>query len=211
MAKGMTITSVETQVKNPERVSVFIDGEFSFGISAGDALYYKLNAGEEISGEKYAKIMDELVLTKAKNHALSYLGFRARTEKEMRVYLSGKEYGGAVTDEVIELLYKYKYLDDYEFAKTFVSESLRLKKWGFRKIEYELRLKGVDSEIISRVWSESEIDQTETILHLLDKKCGSCNFEEMDFKEKRRIVSYLQGRGFAYGDIEEAIAKRRQD
>jgi regulatory protein len=205
----MTITSVETQVKNPERVSVFIDGEFSFGISACDALYYKLSAGEELPDEKYAQIMEELILTKAKNHALNYLSFRARTEKEMREYLSGKEYGNAVTDEVIELLYKYNYLDDYAFAAAFVSGSQRLKKWGNNKIAYELRLKGVRDEIISRALDESETAQTEIIIALLDKKCAGRVFETLDTKEKRKIISYLQGRGFGYGDIEEAIAQRK--
>lgn len=206
----MTITAMETQKKRTDRVSVYIDGEFAFGMDASDALYHKLKPGEEIDADKYAKIMDELILTKAKDYAMKYLGFRARTEKEMREYLSQKEFGESVIAEVVRLLYKYKYLDDYEFAKSYVSDCFKLKKWGDLKIKYELGLKGVPPETIAQALEETDADKTEIIISLITKKAGD-DFDSLSDKEKYKISSYLKGRGFLYDDIETAVSQIRCD
>lgn len=206
----MTITAVETQKKRTDRVSVYIDGEFAFGMDSADALYYKLKPGEEIDADKYAKIMDELILTKAKDYAMKYLGYRARTEKEMREYLWQKEFGESVIDEVVQLLYKYKYLDDYAFAKSFISDSFKFKKWGDLKIKYELGLKGVSSKAIAQAMEENDADKTEIIISLIMKRVGD-DFDSLDEKEKYKTYSYLKGRGFLYDDIETAVSVMRDN
>lgn len=208
---AMTITAIETQKKRPNRVSVFIDGEFAFGMDASDALYYKLKEGEEITPEKHTLIMEELILSKAKDYAMGYLSFRLRTEREMRDYLTGKEFGSIVVDEVVRLLYKYNYLNDYEFAKSYVLDSFKLKKWGDLKIKYELGIKGVKPETISRAIeeAETEIDRIEIITALIERKVKN-SFDQLDAKEKHKIFSYLQGRGFLYDDIEAAAAALRE-
>lgn len=45
----MTVTRIEQQKKNKSRYSVYIDGEFAFGLIMEDILYFKLKESEEIT------------------------------------------------------------------------------------------------------------------------------------------------------------------
>ena len=79
----MLITEVKTQKKNTNRVSVYIDGKFAFGMTQVDALYYHIKEGEEISNERYKQIVEELIYAKARDKAIKLLGYSAKTEKEL--------------------------------------------------------------------------------------------------------------------------------
>ena len=66
----MTVTKIEQQKKDKSRYSVYIDGEFAFGLIMEDILYFKLREGQEISDETYEYIMDTTLYIKA-SRALS--------------------------------------------------------------------------------------------------------------------------------------------
>ena len=83
----MIITDIKKQVKDTERYSIYIDNKFVFGLSGVDVLYYRLKIGNEISQEKYDEILDNVIYEKAKNTAVKFLGYRARSKKELRLSL----------------------------------------------------------------------------------------------------------------------------
>ena len=62
----MTVTRIEQQKKNKSRYSVYIDGEFAFGLIMEDILYFKLKEGEEIPTATYEYIMDTTLYIKAR-------------------------------------------------------------------------------------------------------------------------------------------------
>ena len=74
----MIVTEIKQQKKDKSRYSVYIDGEFAFGLIMDDILYFKLKEGEEIPEEKYRYIMDTTVYIKAQDAAVSYLGYKMR-------------------------------------------------------------------------------------------------------------------------------------
>ena len=76
----MTVTRIEQQKKNKSRYSVYIDGEFAFGLIMEDILYFKLKEGEEIPTATYEYIMDTTLYIKAQDAAIRYLGYKMRTE-----------------------------------------------------------------------------------------------------------------------------------
>ena len=64
------ITDIVPQVNSPSRFSVFIDGEFSFGISDFDLYNLRLSKGDEITEEKMAEIESIIDIDKCKNYAI---------------------------------------------------------------------------------------------------------------------------------------------
>ena len=50
------ITAIEPQQKNPQRVNIYLDGEFAFGLAAVVAAW--LRVGQELGEEKIASLKD---------------------------------------------------------------------------------------------------------------------------------------------------------
>lgn len=198
----MQITKIEQQKKRGDRVSVFIDDKFAFGLPGADALYHKLKEGDELSEDKYNIIIEELVLNTAKNKALNYLSYRQRSEYEMRRYLKTKDFGEDVICRVMDFLFKYKYLDDEQFAASYINDSLKLKKWGPYKIKAALIEKGISEEIIEGLLEDNAFDTEETLFNLLEKKFEK---DQWDMKTKQKAFRYLCSKGFSYEDAETAI------
>lgn len=200
----MIITDIKKQVKDTERYSVYIDNKFVFGLSGIDVLYYRLKTGSEISQEKYTEILENVIYEKAKNTAVKFLGYRARSKKELKDKLIA-DYSEDITNRVISMLEKYGYVNDEEYAKAYVKDCLNLKGWGQKRIALELTKRGIDKNIIAKALPEENTEQLELIEKLLLKRLkGNTN---IDFKEKKKHFDYLARRGFVPSDILEVFDK----
>lgn len=181
---------------------MFIDGEFAFGLDEVDMLYYKLFECDEISEERFNFIKENVIFAKARDTAVKYLSFKARTEKEVRFKLKEKEYTDDITDKVVSLLKKYNYIDDYKYAGCFLRDKFNLKGFGTNRIRYELKQRGIAEDIIEKAICENYIDESEKAVELIGKKYGFWNY---DLKEKKRIEGFLTRKGYSFSVIEDAF------
>ncbi|MBS5794141.1 MAG: RecX family transcriptional regulator [Clostridiales bacterium] len=202
----MIITKIEKQKNNNKRYSIFIDNEFAFGIDEIDLLYYKLKENEPLDNEKYEYILNKLLLKRAKDKALKYLGYKMRSKNQVIKKLQEYEFPSNVINKVIKVLEKYNYINDEDFAKAFIKDKLNLKGHGVFKISYDLKMLGVDEEIFKKYLYDDEfINEEEKAKDLLLKKLGNKNIEDLDYKEKQKIYAYLARRGFSYDSIKKAF------
>ena len=112
----MKITDIRQQKHNKKRYSVFIDGNFAFGLDEVDILYYKLLDADEISYDKFNYIKENVVFSKARDTALKYINNKQRTKKEIINKLREKDFTEDIIEKVIKLFEKYGYIDDYAYA-----------------------------------------------------------------------------------------------
>ena len=203
----MLITKIEAQKKDPDRVSVYIDGAFAFGMKNEDAFAYGLTEGAELSEADRDKIIGETALVSARDAAVKYLSYRMRSRREIEKYLAKKGFSDAVTDETVGALTKYNYINDLEFARAYIADCLRFNKWGMKKIRYELALKGVAGEVADEAATNAEYSSDEVLIGLIEKKLGGRGVDETDWKEKRKLFGYLMNRGFSYDEISAAYKK----
>lgn len=202
----MIITKIEKQKNNNKRYSIFIDNEFAFGIDEIDLLYYKLKENEPLDNEKYEYILNKLLLKRAKDKALKYLGYKMRSKNQVIKKLQEYEFPSNVIDKVIRILEKYNYINDEDFAKAFIKDKLNLKGHGVFKISYDLKMLGVDEEIFKKyLYNQEFINEEKKAKDLLLKKLGNKNIEDLDYKEKQKIYAYLARRGFSYDSIKKAF------
>lgn len=199
----MIITAITQQKHHPERYSVFIDNQFAFGLIMQDIAYFKLKEGEEIAQQKYDFIKNELVYIKAQDVALYYIGYKMRTESEVRKKLLEKEFTEDIIERVIDFLIKYHYIDDEAYCISYIKQRLRLNPKGKYVLKMELKQKGIKESIICRTLEELDIDEFSDIVKLLEKKCY--DLEDIDEKEKKRLILFLQRRGYSYDIIKEAF------
>ena len=199
----MIVTEIKQQKKDKSRYSVYIDGEFAFGLIMEDILYFKLKEGEEILEEKYRYIMDTTVYRKAQDAAVSYLGYKMRTEKEMVKKLSEGGYNEEIIARVMAFLVKYGYIDDRVYCRKYIKETLKLRPKGKFLIKQELRQRGIDEDIINEEIEEADIDEESQAEELLMKKYE--DFASMDHKELAKVYGFLQRKGYSYSVIKAAV------
>ena len=200
----MTVTKIEQQKKDKSRYSVYIDGEFAFGLIMEDILYFKLREGQEISDETYEYIMDTTLYIKAQDTAVRYLGYKMRTKREVENKLKEYEFPDSIILRVIEFLEKYEYVDDRNYCRKYIKETMKLRPKGIFLIKKERRERGAADNIIEEAISEAEIDEQPLAEALLERKYE--DFANMDHKELARVYGFLQRKGFSYGVIKAAVA-----
>ena len=141
-----------------------------------------------------------------KTVAYSYrlLSIRPRSEKELRGRLKEKGFGHDAIQEAVSLLKKSNIIDDVKFAHLFVESRMRTNPKGKTFLKMELMQKGVEASIIEKVLSEESKDEDSLVRELARKKMETLKKEPKE-KIRRKLFSYLAGRGFDFDIINEII------
>ncbi len=157
-----------------------------------------------VSQNNSGKIVDREDFDRAKEYALKLLGYRERSEQEIRRRMVRKKYGEKVIGKTIEFLKEQNLLNDRRFARIWTESYLR-RNYGKWKVRADLSEKGVDSEIIEEILKESylKVDETQLALDLVQRKWPS--LKKKNEKSLRRLAGSLQRRGFSFEVIAEVI------
>ena len=198
------ITDITPQVNSENRFSVFINGEFAFGISDFDLYTLRLSKGDEITEDKMTEIESVISIDKCKNYAVDLVSRKMYTEKEIRTKMMHKEFSQTAIDSVIDILKEYGYINDEAYAAIYCEHYMQ--KYGVKKLEYELKNKGVSSEIIENALSG--INNDDTLEEMIRKKVGT---KELDYKEYSKTVRYFLSKGFEYDAIQSILTKLRDE
>lgn len=199
----MKITKIEPQ-KNRNRVNVYIDNKFAMGLDDEIIYKYKLELGMEVDDDFIKEVLNAEEKNKAINYALKLLSYRQRSEKEIYNSLKRKGYDENIIEDVINYCKEKEYLDDYEFAETFVRDKINFSKLGPERIRYELKLKGISDDIINRVLRINKDDQFETALELGEKRLRLYKNDSKDAKY-RKLSNFLQRKGYPYDIISKVL------
>jgi regulatory protein len=128
--------------------------------------------------------------------ALRYLSYRSRSEVEVRRHLRNRGCAPALIDPTIAKLRSLHYLDDESFARSWALGRAQGRSYGPRRIEQELRSKGVGQPVIRQALGQAfdEVDEASLAQRLLER-----HFRGKDLKEEktlRRAVAFLLRRGY---------------
>ncbi|HVX57404.1 MAG TPA: regulatory protein RecX, partial [Candidatus Saccharimonadales bacterium] len=91
-------------------------------------------------------------------------------------------------------------LDDEAFARSWVANRRLLKPVSRRKLLQELRAKRVPDDAAQQALVEDETDEQAVLLDLIARKRRLSRY-----RDDRKLMQYLAGQGFGYGDIKEAL------
>ncbi len=196
------ITALEYQKKNRDRVSVYLDGRFAFGVPAIVAA--QLKQGQFLSDTEIASIQEQGDVETAYHKVLDYLSYRPRSRAEVATYLEKRGLLQEQIHAVAERLERAGLLDDVSFARFWVENRERFRPKGLRALRYELRLKGISHEIIEQALAS--VDVSASAYRSASKKARQV--QHLDHREfHRKLVEYLARRGFDY-DVAREAAER---
>jgi regulatory protein len=131
--------------------------------------------------------------------ALRALGRRDHSEAELRRKMIYRGISAGVVDDIIDKLTQSGYLDDRKFALRWAESAVRNGKgYGFR-LRYELSRRGIAEDVASEVAERmmAEYDEGEAVKDLVARKFAGFAAQSADDRQKRRIMGYLQRRGFS--------------
>lgn len=206
----MTVTAIEPYPKGKGRVSVYLNDKFAFVLYKGELSQYGLECGKTVDDELYGRIMNETLILRAKKRGMNLLQSMDRTESDVRRKLSEGGYPQEAVDAAIEYLKSFHYIDDMRYA----SDYIRYKSGSFsrRQIMMKLSEKGIHKDIIEAAFAESDEyhdeegadTEKELIRKLVLKRCPQ-GTGSLDYEGRRRLVSYLYGKGFSLSDIDDVL------
>lgn len=199
------ITKIERQQKNKKRYSIYVNEEYAFSVHEDVLISRSISKGNEIDGVELKQILKEEEKKKCERVGLHYLSYRPRTVSEMVRHLKTKEYDEGTIDTLTQEWIQIGYLDDHSFAKQWLEERVRYKKKGRLLLREELKQKGISTKIIHEVMDHiDEAEEYKSCLELAQKKIKTLN-GLADQKEKYKLYSYLQRRGYTLELIQSVL------
>lgn len=198
----MTITGIKSQVKNPERVSIYIDGAYYFSLTKNQLLDSKLRLNQEITEAEIADFKNLSDYGKLLEKTLNYLAIRPRSRRELVDYFWRKKIDDSQKTKILDFLESKNYINDAEFAKAWVRSRQLTKLVSKKRLILELRQKGVADDCAQIALAEYKHDDTGVLRDLIAKKRTQTRY-----KDPQKLMQYLARQGFSYDDIKFAMSQ----
>ena len=202
---GGSVTALRFQKHAPERVNVYLDGQFAFGLAAIDAV--RLRVGQYLSDADIDRLQASDARQKAYDRAVRFLGYRPRSVEEVRRHLAAAAVAEDIVEAVVDRLGQEGYLNDAEFARYWVENRNQFRPRGAPALRQELYQQGLDRPTIDEAVAG------------LDPAGGACEAarpralrlaqlarsDPAAFRHK--LGDFLLRRGFDYATVREVVAR----
>lgn len=199
----MIITKIEAQ-KRKERVNIYLDGDFSFGLDNQLKIKYNLHQGMKVDKSFIEQVLKDEELNKVIHSALNFLSYRQRSEKEIYDKLKQKGFNESDIETAIEYCKSKNYINDREFAISFINDKVNLNKFGSQRIKFELIRKGISQNIIDEVLDLQWEDEYDTALDLGRNKMYSYRDDDK-LARYRKLGGFLQRKGYSYDIVNKVL------
>lgn len=216
-AKQLIITQMTSDVRDQNRVNIYINGKFSFSLDIKQVVDLQVKVGKVLTEPELQELQSASEFGKLYQRALEWALTRPRSVWETRDYLRRRqlkrtqlnrkrqhdelkplpEIQNAAIDLVIERLTARGYVDDYKFAEYFVENRFTKKGVSRRRLELELRQKHVSDDIIAEVLANSSRDEAAELAKMIAKKRHKY--------DPPKLIQYLVSQGFSYETVKTAV------
>jgi len=208
--EGWLISSVEALQGRGERVLVHFQDRRPLRLSLQVAQEAGLAPGHRLTETDIQRLLDANTRRRAFDSALYYLGYRPRSEAELKRRLA-RQYDETIVGETVAKLREYGYLDDQAFAQFWAESRTSFSPRSSRMIRWELRRKGVDDETAAE--AVAGIDDEEEAYRAAQKKARTLRMADYD-TFNQRLGGFLQRKGFGFGVAKRVVnrlwAERKQ-
>lgn len=131
--------------------------------------------------------------------------YQDRCHKEVEKKLSDYNLIPEAKELILLHLLQENFLNEERFAKSFARGKFRIKKWGKPRIIRELKFRDISAYNIKTALKEIDEEEYIATLYELATKKNNTISEENIFKRKKKLVDFLQYRGYESNLIYEAV------
>ena len=212
------ITDIKQAVKNQNRANIFVNGKYRFSLDIFQLTQLNVKVGSKFTKTEIENLEQQSEFGKLYALALNYCLMRPHSKKEISDYLWKKTLNRKLknrktgefyekkgvskisVEQVLNRLIEKKYIDDEKFAKFWVENRNQRKGSSIKKLKSELFSKGVSSDIIEQVLSESNRNDEDEIQKIIAKKAKK-------YTDEQKLIAYLARQGFSFDEIKKVISK----
>ncbi|MGB4595828.1 MAG: RecX family transcriptional regulator [Anaerolineaceae bacterium] len=198
------ISAITPQKRNPNRLSISLDGSYAFSLDRYTAAW--LVVGAELSEADVERLLAKDEVESAYVRVMRFLASRGRSQHELEQHLQGKGYAESVRAAVLERLEADGYLNDARFASEWLENRATFRPRSHAQVRAELRLKGISEEIIAETLGKTEHQDEDLAMEAARRAFRQ--YEKLDWKTFRvKMGNALLRRGFSYSVAQEATKK----
>ena len=142
--------------------------------------------------------------------ALRILTRRDYSQVELRQRLSDKGFDRARIDDALQRCLDLGYLDDARYALNRATSLMNQGRAVGPRILLDLRQRGISEEIAGQALDKARevCDEEQLLASLLKRRFPDFNYNSAPAKERRRVVHFLQRRGFKIGCIMDQLIRK---
>jgi regulatory protein len=142
--------------------------------------------------------------------ALRLLTGRDYSQAELRRRLLDKGFAPAGVDAALQRCLELGYLDDNRFALNRATSLMTQGRAVDQRILLDLRQRGISEDVACQALAKAceDCDESTLLRSLLQRRFPDFNYSSAPAKERRRVVHFLQRRGFAIGHIMDQLTRK---
>jgi regulatory protein len=198
------ITDIKPQKRQSDRADIYLDNKLAFSLSSAIIHKIGLRIEQNLSASEVEELIQEDHAQTAFDAALHFLGYRPRSEAEIRARLRRRKFDERPIENAIQRLEEQGLIDDLAFAQFWRENRDSFSPRSKRLLEMELRTKGVPPHVIEDTLESSD-DQLNAYRAGAKKARALQALEYSAFREK--LVALLQRRGFGYDVIGSTVER----
>lgn len=199
------ITAIEEQSKKSNRRSIFINGRFVLGVDESVVAELGLRVGQRMTAEMLERVNHAELVSKAKRKALKLLEYRPRSSKEIASRLAMAGFEEDVIEEALTRLEELGFIDDVGFSQAWVTHRVTGNAMGSARIRWELRHKGISTEVVEEALSVLDTDTEYRSAMDAARRRWERDRDPDERSKRRRLASYLRRRGFDWDIINKVL------
>lgn len=199
------ITRIEPQKHREDRVNVYLDGAFAFGLDQEVVCEHHLHQGDTLTESLIDGVLLAEERTKAKQKVLDWLSRRSRSVSEIRRRLREKGVSERTSGKVIDDFLRVGLLDDEKYAFTYVQSRMQQRPSGKRLLRMELLKKGIEEDLAAKAIEEGygNGSELEVARGLFRRRVNRYHGETRVMKKKS--ADFLLRRGFSWEVIDAVL------
>ena len=198
------ITALQAARKHKKRVNLFLDGRFALSVDAEVAVKEGLRIGQDLPDDRLEALKGSDSFQHCLDAANKFLSYRPRSEAELIARLKKHGFEDGIIKAVLDRLRQYGLVDDTAFARFWQENRSVFSPRSSRLTGYELRRKGISSDIIENM--VSEMDDEENAYRAASGRIN--RLPVGDYRAfRQRLGDFLRRRGFGYDVISRTVEK----
>jgi regulatory protein len=159
------------------------------------------------SGSSTLKSIEPSSPERAFQDALTLLVARDYTTAKMREKLTARGFNEATVETAVVRLEREGWLSDRRFAERFAETAVACGRFFGPRLRLEMRRRGVPAELVDEVLGRLRLerDEQDDLRCVMERRYPGFSFFAASDREKRRVIAFLQRRGFGLGTIMKTL------
>ena len=207
-----TITALQADPGDSEKVHVFIDGKHAMSVALDVAAAERLAVGQPCPPERLERLHRAQQMQTVYDSAIRFLSYRPRSAREVELRLRKKGHPPEEIAAVMDRLQKRGYVNDEEFARFWVGNRMSFNPRGARLLKSELRQKGVAPQVIDAVLaeqSEAQADAAQQAAEIAEAWGETARDEPAPGTDLANALALARKKWRTYGSLDPQTARRR--